>query len=116
IMGLFSKNTESAAAAAPAEAKTGIFAHKPTPVDDPDLIVTPPAALRPAPPAPVQLPPPERNIHLEKLKVKIHQQLVERLDVQNLRSLPPDTVRAEVKMLVRELCQSEKGLLNSADQ
>ena len=31
-------------------------------------------------------------------------------------SLPPDTVRAEVRVLIRELCQSEKGLINSADQ
>ncbi len=48
--------------------------------------------------------------------MRIHQQLVERLDVQNLRTLPPDTVREEVRTLVRDLCQNEKGLLNSADQ
>jgi pilus assembly protein CpaF len=36
--------------------------------------------------------------------------------VQNIRSLPPETVRNEVRSLVRELCQSEKGLINSADQ
>ena len=48
--------------------------------------------------------------------MRIHQQLVERLDVQNLRTLPPDTVRGEVRILIRELCQSEKGLINSTDQ
>ena len=58
----------------------------------------------------------ERSIYLQQLKVRIHQQLVQRLDVQNLRVLPPDTVRAEVRILIRELCQSEKGLINSADQ
>jgi pilus assembly protein CpaF len=36
--------------------------------------------------------------------------------VQNLMTLPPDTVRNEVRVVIRELCQSEKGLLNSADQ
>jgi pilus assembly protein CpaF len=58
----------------------------------------------------------ERTQYLNQLKVRIHQKLVERLDVQNLRTLPPDTVRAEVRMLVRELCQSEKGLISSQDQ
>jgi pilus assembly protein CpaF len=58
----------------------------------------------------------ERQIYLGQLKVRIHQTLVTRLDVQNIRSLPPETVRNEVRSLVRELCQSEKGLLNSADQ
>src|SRR4051812_21393750 len=32
----------------------------------------------------------ERQIYFQQLKVRIHQQLVERLDVQNLRTLPPD--------------------------
>jgi pilus assembly protein CpaF len=58
----------------------------------------------------------ERQNYLTQLKVRLHQQLVSRLDVQNLKLLPPDTVREEVRLLVRELCQSEKGLLNSADQ
>ena len=58
----------------------------------------------------------ERSVYLQQLKVRIHQQLVSRLDVQNLRMLPPDTVRGEVRILIRELCQSEKGLINSADQ
>jgi len=58
----------------------------------------------------------ERQKYLSQLKVKIHQQLVERLDVQNLRSLPAETVRSEVRVLIRELCHSEKGLLNSVEQ
>jgi pilus assembly protein CpaF len=58
----------------------------------------------------------ERQVYLQQLKVKIHQQLVERLDVQNLRTLPPDTVRSEVRILIKELCQNEKGLLNSNEQ
>jgi pilus assembly protein CpaF len=58
----------------------------------------------------------ERQAYLQQLKARLHQQLVERLDVQNLRSLPPDVVRAECRIVVRELCQSEKGLLSSAEQ
>jgi pilus assembly protein CpaF len=58
----------------------------------------------------------QRIAYMTQLKVRIHQQLVERLDVQNLMSLPPETVRNEVRVVIRELCQSEKGLLNSTDQ
>src|SRR3982751_3535265 len=57
----------------------------------------------------------EREGYFEKMKVRIHQQVVERLDVQNLKSLPPDVVRQEVRALIRELCESERGLLNSSD-
>jgi pilus assembly protein CpaF len=60
--------------------------------------------------------PTERQVYMQQLKVRIHQQLVERLDVQNLRVMPPETVRAEVKVLIRELCTSEKGLINSMEQ
>lgn len=79
----------------------------PRPVTRPMIVAPPPAA--PAAPS-------ERSIYLQQLKVRIHQQLVQRLDVQNLRSVPPETVRAEVRVLIRELCQSEKGLINSQDQ
>src|SRR4029434_5935350 len=63
-------------------------------------------------------PPPqtERQIYFQQLKVRIHQQLVERLDVQNLRTLPPEVVRSEVRVLIRELCQTERRLINSAEQ
>ncbi len=61
-------------------------------------------------------PPSERQIYMTQLKVRIHQQLVERLDVQNLKTLPADVVRKEVRVLIRELCQSEKGLINSTEQ
>jgi pilus assembly protein CpaF len=61
-------------------------------------------------------PQPEKHSHFDQLKVRIHQQLVARLDVQNLRSLPPDTVRAEVRIVIRDLCQSERSLLSSVEQ
>ncbi len=86
----------------------------PAPVAKPAVAVAVSAAapVAPIPPAP----PTERQIYFQQLKVRIHQQLVDRLDVQNLKSLPPDTVRREVRILIRDLCQSEKGLLNSQDQ
>src|SRR5688500_12454807 len=71
--------------------------------------------IQPAAPAPTAQDR-QRTAYLQQLKVRIHQQLVERLDVQNMMTLPPETVRNEVRVVIRELCQSEKGLLNSADQ
>jgi pilus assembly protein CpaF len=59
---------------------------------------------------------PERQSYLMQMRVKIHQKLVERLNVQNLRSMPINVVRQEVRTLIRELYQNEKGLLSSAEQ
>jgi pilus assembly protein CpaF len=59
---------------------------------------------------------PERRTYLNQMKLRLHEQLVERLDVQNLRSVPPEIVRQEVRALIRELCASEKGLLTSVEQ
>jgi pilus assembly protein CpaF len=112
-MGLFTKNK---GAIPPAPPKLG---------QDGSDIVAPPAVLspqhastvaKPSQPLPPPAPMGERAIYMQALRVRIHQQLVERLDVQNLKTLPPDTVRAEVRILIRELCQSEKGLLSSAEQ
>src|SRR5580700_6594797 len=61
-------------------------------------------------------PQPERSPYFQKMKVRIHQQLVERLDVQNLKTLPPEVVRREVRVLIRDLCQEDKGLFSNLDQ
>jgi hypothetical protein len=55
----------------------------------------------------------ERQSYLQQMRLRLHQQLVERLDVQNLRSAPINIVRHEVRALIRELCATEKGLLSS---
>jgi pilus assembly protein CpaF len=113
----------------------GLFSSKPGAAAAPaanDLIPIVPAVEPAAPPPPSRSMPSsmpsmlhgtapsslnsERTSQFEQLKVRIHNQLVQRLDVQNLRSLPPDTVRAEVRIVIRELCQSERGLLSSQDQ
>jgi pilus assembly protein CpaF len=103
-MGLFSRSNSDAAVAEPVAA--------PKPSQPANFS----GARAPALQAPAPIVRGEREIYFEKMKVRIHQQLVERLDVQNLKLLPPETVRQEVRALIRELCQTEKGLLNSADQ
>ncbi|HZZ44841.1 MAG TPA: ATPase, T2SS/T4P/T4SS family [Tepidisphaeraceae bacterium] len=136
-MGLFTKSTTTPATPAPEESSggvatleappkpstSGIFSKSPSPAP----ATKPTEALTPAPishskPAPIQTAPiltpqqREQQLQHQQLKSRIHQKLVERLDVQNLRTLPQDTVRQEVRVLIRDLCQSEKGLINSADQ
>ncbi len=105
-MGLFSKGTSNAATAVAPSIGTA----PPPPPAIPGMVVQQPYQAA----APVVQT--ERQVYFQKMKVRIHQQLVERLDVQNLRTLPPDVVRQEVRMVIRELCQSEKGLLSSAEQ
>jgi pilus assembly protein CpaF len=99
-MGLFTKSSP-AVKAPPTVA--------PPPPRDGSDIVPPPVSH-----APVQQT--ERQLYFQQLKVRIHQQLVERLDVQNLKTLPPETVRGEVRVLIRDLCNTEKGLLSSSEQ
>jgi pilus assembly protein CpaF len=77
----------------------------------PKLVTKPAQPNRPATAAQQN----ERKVYFQQLKVRIHQQLVDRLDVQNLRTLPPDTVRAEVRHLISELARGEKGLLNGGE-
>src|SRR5258706_698260 len=107
-MGLFSKNSN---------APKAVESQIPT-----SVIATPPEALRQSesslPPAasagavPLQMS--ERQVYLEKMKVRIHQQLVERLDVQNLRTGPQDQVRAEMRSVIKELYPLGKGLVTSS--
>src|SRR5579884_937073 len=110
-MGLFSKNGSTAVAAPPAKPKgltsTGPVTAPKAPASSAPAaspVAAPPpqqlqsvsakqlaAAARnvPVPAAPLAAPQPERSPYFQKMKVRIHQQLVERLDVQNLKTLPP---------------------------
>src|SRR2546429_10004468 len=65
----------------------------------------PPEAFSTAPAVPA-----ERQAYLQQMKLRLHQQLVERLDVQSLRATPLNVVRQEGPAPLPELCQSEKGL------
>ena len=58
----------------------------------------------------------ERAGQLGALKIKIHGQLVERLDMQTLKKMAPEMVRKEVRQLVLELASGEKGMITSAEQ
>jgi pilus assembly protein CpaF len=108
-MGLFTRSSSTTTAAAGAEPRQE--SSLPT-----SLIAAPPEFVSPPPMAQAGTPLSERQINLQKLKVRIHQQLVERMDFQNMRTLPQDVVRHEVRNLIRELCQGEKTLLTSTDQ
>src|SRR6266571_3239353 len=108
-MGLFSKNS-GAPKAVESQIPTSVIATPPEGLRQESSL--PPAASSGA----VHMQMSERQIYLEKMKVRIHQQLVERLDVQNLRTVPQDAVRAEVRSVIRDLCQLEKGLLTSSEQ
>ncbi|HEX4055826.1 MAG TPA: CpaF family protein [Tepidisphaeraceae bacterium] len=110
-MGLFSSKHAPAAVVTPEELIPNTSAEI---AEIPSPSRSMPSGLRAASaPSPLNA---ERSSQFDQLKVRIHQQLVQRLDVQNLRTLPPDTVRAEVRIVIRELCQSERGLLSSQDQ
>ena len=114
-MGLFSKTPSPAppTATPPNAAGAGTAVAEPAPTPSATPVLRPAAVVSQVVPPPQQS---ERQIYLGKMKLRIHQQLVERLDMQNLKNLPPEVVRGEVRILIRELCQSEKGLINSADQ
>src|SRR6185503_1333704 len=112
---------------APAEKKMGLFSKAQplaTPGESPNLgtsagqpsaipttVIASPPAMAPRVGSAPSAAPGDRQVYLQQLKVKIHQQLVDRLDMQNIRTLPPEIVRGEVRVLIRDLCQSEKGLI-----
>ncbi len=110
-MGLFARGNSAVA-----EPKKSAPADVAGPAKPRSTPAAPGQEYAPAAAQPVTAPQTERQTYLTQLKVRIHQQLVTRLDLQNLRNLPPATVREEVRILVRELCQSEKGLISSNDQ
>jgi pilus assembly protein CpaF len=127
-MGLFTRNPSSTAPTLPSTtpasggngvARTGLFSSPtgapPVPAAQVATAATLPLSARHASTT-VTTPLTERQVYLQQLKVRIHQQLVERLDVQNLKSLPPDVVRHEVRGLVRNLCENEKGLITGPEQ
>ena len=132
-MGLFSRSPNKGGTASPAapaatpSAPTPPLPSMPVSKIPASVIASPPAALMPeayeyarpsAPPAaaPVHPMTGEHQLAFQRMKVRIHQQLVERLDVQNLRSLPPETVRQQVRGIVRELCNQERGLISGIEQ
>ena len=126
-MGLFNRSTAAPAATTVEEAPlpmalppgVGMFSkpgtlQAPAPASAEALKPAVAAPSRPAMIAP--LAPTERQVYMGQLKVRIHQQLVERLDMQGLKGMTPDVIRQQVRSLIKELCQNEKGLLSSTEQ
>lgn len=132
-MGLFSRPKDATAPSTtetkPANAVDSAFMAQRAKLIGSDGPSVMPAAPAPAPPAEQTISiaspraslvqpaaPTERQVYLQQLKVKLHQQLVEKLDVENLRALAPEIVRREVREIISEICASEKNLLNGNEQ
>ncbi|HEY1686654.1 MAG TPA: CpaF family protein [Tepidisphaeraceae bacterium] len=58
----------------------------------------------------------ERQVYLQQIKQRIHGQLVEKLDLQNMKNIPTESVKGELRNIIRDLCQNEKGLISSVEQ
>jgi pilus assembly protein CpaF len=102
-----------------------------TPAPPPDASASAPAlalapTLPPPPtPSPVPPPPPAANRGraaakeanpadeaYETLKLHIHMQLVDRLDMNRVGEMDPTTLRSEIRGIVEHLCDTENPLLN----
>ena len=137
-MGLFSKSGTAATLATEALVKglpqPGESKAKPAPPRSPQspqaVPAVTPAETGPAAPSPgrvlgvkpstgggmVRPQQTERQTYLQGLRAKIHQQLVERLDMQTLKKMRPEQVRREVRQLVLAMAADERGLISSAEQ
>jgi pilus assembly protein CpaF len=83
-----------------------------------------PGSLPPSPaPEPPPAPPPARRnesskeidpaqAQYEALKRHIHMRLVDRLDMNRIAEIDPKTLRAEIRGVVEQLCDTENPLLN----
>ena len=78
-----------------------------------------PLPLDPAPSAPRHSPVPRgakesnpADEQYETLKRHIHMQLVDRLDLNRITEMDPNTLRSEIRTVVEHLCDSENPLLN----
>ena len=107
------------------------FGPRPTPVPVP-VPATPDAApshlspsLPPPLPTPVLPPPPAVNrgrevpkepdaaeVAYETLKRHIHMRLVDRLDMNRVSEMDPNSLRGEIRVVVEHLCDTENPLLN----
>jgi len=97
-MGLFTRKASGNGSEAPTAAPTAA----PAAVAEPAKLPTAPSA--------------SRQSYIQQLKSRLHQQLLDHLEVPNLRSVPQETVRQEARLIIRELCQSEKELLSASEQ
>ena len=116
-MGLFSRKDDAAVMPTPARGGAAVAEPPPRPMTSPPPAPSPsPAEEHGSRASLVKPQSSERNNQLGALKIRIHGQLVERLDMQTLKKMAPDMVRREVRQLVLELASGEKGLITSVEQ
>src|SRR5688500_9871941 len=101
-MGLFSRSTNKGAPTTPTTPSPAVVPSPTVSKIPASVIASPPPSLMHAMPDPhdavaarvaaassqAQAVSHERQVAFQRMKVRIHQQLVQRLDVQNLRTLP----------------------------
>ncbi len=63
----------------------------------------------------LSVPAQESRGHYE-LGLRIHKKLIEKVDLAALESLPPERVRADIKMIVERLLEEEGAAVNSAER
>ena len=127
-MGLFTKNSNAAANLATEALVRGLpqddAPAKPAETRSPQPV--PPVSdaeaegrkAEPAPARPRLVRPQsnERQVHLQQLKSRIHQRLIETLDMPTLKKMRPEQVRREVRQLILGMAAEEKGLISAGEQ
>ncbi|HYD29647.1 MAG TPA: ATPase, T2SS/T4P/T4SS family, partial [Azospirillaceae bacterium] len=106
---MFFRSTQPKPIAAPDARNAGRFAAPA--VAKPANSSEPPAAERPAPPAASA----GEGAYIE-MKVRLHQQLLEIMNLQAIDKMQPDEFRREVGEMVRELLSQDKIALNAQER
>jgi len=89
---------------------TNIEAPPPPPTPMPTPPPPPPAAAPPPRATPKE--PDPADAAYETLKRHIHMRLVDRLDMNRVSEMDPNTLRSEIRGVVEHLCDTENPLLN----
>lgn len=58
----------------------------------------------------------KKQLEFETLKQRIHQKLVDKLDLKSLGKLEGDVLRREIRIVVEHLCDTENALLNRTER
>ena len=99
---------------APVPAATAVAEAPAPPVTATATAAAPKAPPPPAPPKPREAPrePDPAEVQYETLKRHIHMRLVDRLDMNRVSEMDPNTLRSEIRGVVEHLCDTENPLLN----
>ena len=112
IKGLGRTPFGSRATPAPGPAPLGGDTPPPTPAEAPPPVASPPPPpVAPRPRDTFKEPDPATEQY-ETLKRHIHMRLVDRLDMNRVSEMDPNTLRSEIRGVVEHLCDTENPLLN----